>query len=186
MVRFVPLFAVLVLAAPTLAHAQVADAASAREELEQLHRDSGEVASGLAEIRRHLLGLHVRGMDEIGAARLVLTFEDHFSGVTPLSASFALDGERLFASSDAAQIEAGAIYAGPVPSGPHVLTLELRYRGDVLYTTGYRTVITSSYAFGTSLDRTTHLRVIGHDTGVLAAPEDRYDVDFATETDPVE
>ena len=186
MARFAPVLAAFFLVAPGLAEAQIADAATARSELDALQHESEGVYSGLADVRRHLRGLGIYGLDEMGSARLVLTFEDHFGGLAPVSATFALDGARLFTSMDAAQIESGAIYAGPVPSGPHVLTMELRYRGDVLYTTGYRTTITSSYAFGTSLDRTTHLRVIGHDTSVFAAPADRWTVDYATETDPRE
>lgn len=183
--------AVLLVSAPAAAQSSVVaspptDDASAAAQLRTLGHASEEVSSGLADVHRRLMLLGVRGMDEMGAARLVLTFEDHFVGLAPLSATFALDGARLFTSSDPAQIEHGAIYDGAVPSGPHVLTLELRYRGDILYTTGYRIGMTSSYAFGTSLDRTTRVRVIGHDTGVFAAPPDRWTVDFVNETDPAE
>ena len=37
-----------------------------------------------------------------------------------------------------------------------------------------------------TLDRTTHVRVIGHDTGIFAAPPDRWTVDYVNETDPAE
>lgn len=159
-------------------------AASAHDELARLHRSSEEVESGLADVRRRLALMGVRGMDGLGgAARLVLTFEDHFAGLTPISAAFALDGQRLYTSADAAQIERGAIFTGAIPSGPHVLTLELRYRGDILYTTGYQATITSSYTFQTSLGQTTRLRVIGHDTGPLAPFEERWTIGFETETE---
>lgn len=174
------------IAAPAAAQDTPTDTPSAQASLTALQHQSEEVESGLADVQRRLMLLGVRGMDETGAARLVLTFEDHFVGLAPLSATFALDGARLFTSTDRAQIEHGAIYAGPIPSGPHVLTLEMRYRGDVLYTTGYHVTITSSYAFGSTLDRTTHLRVIGHDTSIFAAPPERWTVDYVTETDPAE
>ena len=172
--------------APASSSAQEASTAFASSQLRTLQHDSEEVESGLAAVRRELLSVGVRGNDSILAAHLVLTFEDHFALLSPISATFALDGVRLFTSTDRAEIESGAIYSGAIPSGPHVLSLELRYQGDVLYTTGYRYAITSSHVFGTTLGRTTHVRVIGHDRDVVAAPADRYGIEYATTTDPVE
>lgn len=169
------------------AQSAVASDESAQQELQRLHRSSEEVTSGLADVRRRLSLLGVRGMDELGgAARLVLTFEDHFTMIAPLSAMFSLDGQRIFTSADPQQIEGGAIFTGAIPSGPHVLTLELRYRGELLYTTQYETTFTSSYAFQTSLGQTTHLRVIGHDTSLLAPIPDRWTIGYETETAPTE
>jgi len=177
---------VLSLAAAPAGAQSIADDADAHHELVSLQHGAESVSSGLADVQRQLMLLGVRSIDEIGAARLVLTFEDHFVALAPVSASFALDGARLYASSDPAQIENGAIYSGPVPSGTHVLTLDLRYRGELLYTTSYRIDITSSYAFATPFGRTTHVRVIGHDRDLFAAPPDRWRVDFVTEADPAE
>lgn len=188
MVRSSPALAALLLllalpSARAAAQAPIGSDESAQLELQRLHRSSEEVTSGLADVRRRLALLGVRGMDGLGgAARLVLTFEDHFTGASPLAASFALDGQRLFTSTDAAQIEHGAIFAGAIPSGPHVLTLELRYHGDVLYTADYQSTITSSYAFQTSLGQTTRLRVIGHDTSLLAPYDERWTIGYETDT----
>lgn len=176
----------LAMAPPAAAQDAPTDTLTATSALTSLQHQSEEVESGLADVRRRLMLLGVRGMDERGAARLVLTYEDHYVGLAPLSATFSLDGQRLFTSTDPARIEQGAIYAGAVPSGPHVLTLEMHYRGEMLYTTGYHVAITSSYAFDTTLDRTTRIHVIGHDTSLFAPPPDRWTVDYLNETDPVE
>src|ERR1700760_1081870 len=110
-------------ASPASAQA-IADDASAQGALRDLQHGAEAVSSGLADVQRSLLGIRWRGADEIGSARLVLTYEDHFSGLAPVAARFSLDGQSIFASTDAAQIENGAIYSGPLPSGQHVLTLE--------------------------------------------------------------
>lgn len=174
------LLALSALASPAAAQSAIEPHA----QLVTLEHESEEVQSGLAAIRRELMRMGLRSTDEMGAARLVLTLEDHFVGLSPVSAMFSVDGQPLFHSSDRAEIEGGAIFTGAIPSGPHILSVRLEYRGDVLYTTGYHTRIVSSYAFDTTLGRTTHVRVIGHDTSVLAAPPDRWTVDYAVETDP--
>ena len=177
---------VLALGAAPASAQTITDDASAADSLRELQHGAESVSSGLAEVQRSLLGIRWRGADEVGSARLVLTYEDHFVGLTPIAARFSLDGQSIYTTTDAAAIERGQIYAGPIPSGPHVLTMELRYRGDILYTTGYRIALRSSYGFATPLDRTTHVRVIGHDRSPFAAPPDRWTVDFAAETDPTE
>jgi hypothetical protein len=160
------------------------DRATADVQLEAMRHDLGEVEDGLFRVREALMLMTVRGVSETGAARLVLTFEDHFVGLTPTSATFSLDGTPIFATTVAARIEAGAIYQGPIPSGPHVLTLALDYQGDVLYTTGYRVHIDSSETFTTEMGETVRVRVIGHDEGPLVPLEDRATVDYVVATDP--
>jgi hypothetical protein len=160
------------------------DRATADVRLEAMRHDLGEVQDGLFRVREALMLMGVRGVTETGAARLVLTYEDHFLGLSPTAATFSLDGEPIFATTEAARIEAGEVYQGAIPSGPHVLTLSLDYRGDVLYTTGYRLHIESSETFSTSMGETVRVRVIGHDVGPLAPLEDRATVDYVIATDP--
>lgn len=162
------------------------DPMSPHAQLRTLSHEAQEVSSGLAAIRRELGLLQLREMDDVGAAQLELTLEDHFFGMTAVSAMFSIDGAVLYQSSDPAQIETGHVFTGAITSGPHVLSVELVYRGDILYTTGLRARIRSSRVFDTSLGRTTHVRVVGHDTGVLAAPPTRWTVDYAIETDPAD
>jgi hypothetical protein len=178
-------FALAFMLAPLPTFAQTADASPA-EQLRRLDHQALEVGSGLAAVRRELLALGVRGNDTIGAAQLSLRFVDHFVALSPVSATFSLDGQRLFTSADAHQIELGEIYTGAVPSGPHVLSVDLRYRGEVLYTTGYQFHFTSSYSFDAPLDRTTHIEVIGHDRDMFAAPDQRYGLEYSLTSDPTE
>ena len=174
------------LAEPSAAAAQpdtALDRAAAEVQLESMRSELGEVQDGLFRVREALMLLGVRSITETGAARLVLTYEDHFAGLAPTAATFSLDGVPIFSTTEAARIEAGAIYQGAIPSGTHVLTLALDYRGDVLYTTGYRLRIASSETFRTAIGETVRVRVIGHDRGPLAPIEERATIDYAISTD---
>jgi hypothetical protein len=180
--------ALAVLSVAPAARAQEAamDRATADVQLEAMSHELGAIEDGLFRVREALLLMNVRSITETGAARLVLTYEDRFAGLTPLSATFSLDGSPIFTTTEATRIEGGAIYQGAIPSGPHVLTLSLDYQGDVLYTTGYRVHIESSETFGASIGETVRVRVLGHDASPLAPLQDRATVDYVVSTDPAQ
>ena len=77
--------------APAAALAQEApmDRATADVQLESMRHELGTIDDGLFRVREALMLMGVRSITETGAARLVLTYEDHFAGLAPTVATFS-------------------------------------------------------------------------------------------------
>lgn len=112
-----------------------------------------------------------------------------------ISAAYYLDGAPIFKKVD---LEGGLdekdefeIYSGNVVPGPHLISVQLQYRGHGFgifsYLEGYRFNIKSSYSFNAEEGKITDIKVVGYEKGGLTTdlkdrPSVRYDVKIKRES----
>jgi hypothetical protein len=96
-----------------------------------------------------------------------------------ISVRYALDGKGLYGKEDIgdtklAKAKKVPIFAGPIPPGPHVLTVELKWRGHgygvFSYLRGYRFRVLSSHSFRATEGTETYIRVKAYEKGNMTTP----------------
>ncbi len=124
---------------------------------------------------------------------------DHQMGSTfrLTSVRVALDGKPVFSRQDITSAKEARkrhwpIFSGPVPPGPHVLTVELRWRGYghgvFNYLRGYRFRVLSSFSFQATEGTKTTIRVIAYEKGnrVTTPLKDRPAIKFKSRVQGLE
>jgi len=112
-----------------------------------------------------------------------------------ISAAYYLDGAPIFKKVDTegglGEREEFEIYSGNVVPGPHLISVQLQYRGHGFgifsYLEGYRFKIKSSYSFNAEEGKITDIKVVGYEKGGLTTdlkdrPSIRYDVKIKRES----
>jgi len=111
----------------------------------------------------------------IAGAQLIVVL-DHKMGSSFVltSVRFAMDGKPVFSrpditSSREANRHHWTIFSGPVPPGPHVITVELKWHGNghrvFGYLRGYKFRVLSSFSFKAAEGTQTQIRVIAYERG---------------------
>lgn len=105
-----------------------------------------------------------------------------------ISVRYALDGKGIYGKEDIgdtklAKAKRTPIFSGPIPPGPHVLTVELKWRGHgygvFSYLRGYRFRVLSSHSFRASEGTETYIRVRAYEKGNMTTPlKDRPAIKF--------
>ncbi len=124
---------------------------------------------------------------------------DHRMGSTfrLTSVRFALDGKPVFSRQDITSAKEARkrhwpIFSGPIPPGPHVLTVELRWRGYghgvFKYLRGYRFRVLSSFSFQATEGTKTTIKVIAYEKGnrVTTPLKDRPAIKFKSRVQELE
>ena len=111
----------------------------------------------------------------IAGCQLVVVLDHRMGSSFRLtSVRFALDGKPVFSRQDIVDAKEATrrhwpIFTGPVPPGPHVLTVELRWRGYghklFSYVRGYRFKVLSSFSFKAAEGTETQIRVVAYEKG---------------------
>jgi len=112
-----------------------------------------------------------------------------------ISAAYYLDGAPIFKKVDLEgsldEKKEFEIYAGNVVPGPHLISVQLQYRGHGFgifsYLEGYRFKVKSSYSFNAEEGKITDIKVVGYEKGGLTTdlkdrPSIRYDVKIKRES----
>jgi hypothetical protein len=105
-----------------------------------------------------------------------------------ISVRYALDGKGIYGKEDIgdtklAKAKRTPIFSGPIPPGPHVLTVELKWRGHgygvFSYLRGYKFRVLSSHSFRASEGTETFIRVRAYEKGNMTTPlKDRPAIKF--------
>lgn len=108
------------------------------------------------------------------------------------SIRYALDGKGIFGREGMEEVKRSdlkemPIFSGPIPPGPHVLTVELKWRGHghhvFSYLRGYEFRVLSSHSFRATEGTETVIRVRAYEKGNISTPlKDRPAVRFIQQT----
>ncbi len=108
------------------------------------------------------------------------------------SIRYALDGKGIFGREGLEDVRRSdlkemPIFTGPVPPGPHVLTVELKWRGHghgvFSYLRGYEFRVLSSHSFRATEGTETIIRVRAYEKGNISTPlKDRPAIRFIQQT----
>lgn len=120
--------------------------------------------------------------------------QDHRMGSSfrLISIRYALDGKGIYGKEDIGDTKLAKtrklpIFSGPIPPGPHVLTVELKWRGHgygvFSYLRGYKFRVLSSHSFKATEGTETAIRVKAYEKGNMTTPlKDRPAIKFIRKT----